>query len=142
MTYNEVIELIKNTADFVNPNGLFLHGRNFDLTLEFNQVFPQVHLYPFTQTIDRDNTHIVQTTMLVGFWAQDGHENSLSQRQSIINDMDLLSIAFETKLREAPKIQILSIRREPQYLMYMGVLSGVALNIIINSGRGCPPLEN
>ncbi len=140
MTYNEIVNLIKATAEAVNANGLFLHGRNFDLTLEFNKVFPQIHLYPFTQTIDRDNTHIVATTMTIGFWSEDGHEQNLDQRQELINQMDLLSIAFETALRTAPKIQIISIRREPQYLMYMGVLSGVAINVVINSGYSCPPV--
>jgi hypothetical protein len=137
MTYNEFVILIKSVADSVNADGLFLHGRNFDLTLEFNKVFPQIHLYPFTQSINSDNTNIVNTQANVGFWVMDGHESTIEQRQSFIAQMDDLSLLFENELRTRSRIQVMTIRREPQYLMYMGVLSGVALNININSGRSC-----
>ncbi len=141
MTYNEFVNMIKEVAESVNTNGLFLHGRNFDLTLEFNQVFPQIHLYPFTQTTPPDNIFIVNTQATIGFWKMDGHEQSIEERQAIISEMDVLSLAFEDALRVKRGIQVMAIRREPQYLMYMGVLSGVALNININSGRICPTIE-
>jgi hypothetical protein len=137
MTYNEAITLIKNVAEAVNPTGLFLHGRNFDLTLEFNKKFPQIHLYPFTQVVDQLNINNISTTMTIGFWVEDGHEQNLEQRQELISEMDDLSLLFENELRTRKKIQLTSVRREPQYLMYMGVLSGIALNINISSGRSC-----
>jgi sporulation-control protein spo0M len=137
MNYNEAVELIKEVADAVNPTGLFLHGRNFDLTLEFNQKFPQIHLLPFTQTTGSDNIFLVTTTMLIAFVDQDGHENTMEQRQEIIAAMDDLAALFEAELRNKKKIQVTSIRREPQYLIYMGVLSGMALNITINSKTSC-----
>jgi hypothetical protein len=137
MTYNEFVILVKSVADSVNADGLFLHGRNFDLTLEFNKVFPQIHLYPFTQSINSDNTNIVNTQATIGFWVMDGHELTIEQRQAFIAQMDDLSLLFENELRTRSRIQVMTIRREPQYLMYMGVLSGVALNININSGRSC-----
>lgn len=137
MTYNEFVELIKETANTVNEDGIFFHGRNFDLTLEFNRVFPQIHLYPFVQTDNANNEHIAITQATIGFWKMDGHEQSLEERQEIISDMDILCTNFLTELKTKKGFQLISTRREPQYLMYMGVLSGIALQININSLRSC-----
>ena len=74
--------------------------------------------------------------MLIGFWKEDDHANNMVERQNIINDMMQLSILFESGLRQQT-VFIESLRREPQYLVQMGVVSGVAMEVVIQSSVGC-----
>jgi hypothetical protein len=50
--------------------------------------------------------------------------------------MDDLARAFGDALR-LQTIQVISLRREPQYLVQMGVVSGIAMEVVFQSGRGC-----
>lgn len=137
MTYNEVVTLVKSIAEGINPTGVFLHGRNYDTTLAYDKLFPQIQLYPFIQSIDNNNINVVRTVLTVAFLKEDGHDNTMMQRQGIIAEMDDLTRLFEAQIRVANKVQVMSIRREPQYLIQMGVVSGMALEITINSGLNC-----
>ncbi len=136
MTFDQIVDLIKNISEDVNASGSFFHGRTYDTTLEFGNVYPQVHLYPFIQALEA-NQNIVRSDLLIGFWKEDGHEKTMIERQQIISDMFTLSIQFEAALRASAGVQIISLRREPQYLSQMGVVSGCAMQVIINSSVGC-----
>jgi hypothetical protein len=137
MTYNEVVTLVSNIAATVNTDGAFFHGRTFDTTLEFGSLWPQIHLYPFTQTDDLNNGSTNKSDLLIGFWKPDGHENTMEQREEIISDMDELSRLFTEEFKKSSGIQIISLRREPQYLTQMGVASGVAVQLVFNSKVSC-----
>jgi len=137
MTYSEVVTLISGIANAVNPDGAFFHGRTFDTTLEYGNLWPQIHLYPFTQTDDLNNPAVNKTDLLIGFWKPDGHENTMSDRESIISDMDVLSRLFTDSFIATANVQLISLRREPQYLTQMGVASGVAVQIVFNSKLAC-----
>lgn len=136
MTYNDLITLIQTVANAANPTGSFYHGRTYDTSLKFDGTYPQIHLYPFNQNLVAGNENIVRSTMLIGFWKEDDHSNNMVERQNIINDMMQLSILFESGLRQQT-VFIESLRREPQYLVQMGVVSGVAMEVVIQSSVGC-----
>jgi hypothetical protein len=126
MTYSEVVTLIEQVANTVNANGVFFHGRNYDTSLEYGDVFPQIQLYPFTQDNFGDN--FKRNNLLISFLIEDSHDYTLAQRQALINQMDVLSLAFETVLR-TQTVQIETIRREPQFMTLMGNLTGIAMRI-------------
>lgn len=136
MTYNEVVTMMQLVSNAVNSAGVFLHGRNYDTTLGYDKVYPQIQLFPFTQSPESSNENIIRSTCLIGFYQLDSHENTLQQRQTIIAQMDDLARAFEAALRQQ-NIQVISLRREPQYLVQMGVVSGVAMEVVFQSGVGC-----
>jgi hypothetical protein len=136
MTYNQVVTMIGEIANAINSDGIFLHGRTYDTTLGYDRLYPQIQLFPFSQSPENSNENIIRTTCLIGFFQVDSHENNLTQRQAIIAEMDDLARAFEDALR-LQKIQIISLRREPQYLVQMGVVSGIAMEVVFQSGRGC-----
>jgi len=137
MTYNEVVTLVSSIAAAVNADGAFFHGRTFDTTLEYGSLWPQIHLYPFTQTDDLSNSAIVKSDLLIGFWKPDGHEKTMDEREQIISEMDVLSRAFTEAFKLSSGVQIISLRREPQYLTQMGVASGVAVQLVFNSKVSC-----
>ncbi len=136
MTYNEIINMIKEVAEKVNPIGSFFHGRTYDTTLKFDKIYPQIHLYPFNQSLVSGTENIDRSNLLIGFWKEDSHDNNMNERQNIINEMMNLSNEFETELR-TKSVFIESVRREPQYLVQMGVVSGSAMEIVIQTAKNC-----
>jgi hypothetical protein len=44
MTYKDVVNIIRNAANYVNPNGTFIHGRKSDGSLQYNDDTPQIIL--------------------------------------------------------------------------------------------------
>jgi hypothetical protein len=138
MTYSEVVTLIEQVANTVNANGVFFHGRNYDTSLEYGDVFPQIQLYPFTQDNFGDN--FKRNNLLISFLIEDSHDYTLAQRQALINQMDVLSLAFETQLR-TQTVQIETIRREPQFMTLMGNLTGIAMRISLLTPDLCAAPE-
>jgi PKD repeat protein len=133
MQYNDVVNMVEGIASALGVQ--FFHGRNYDTTLEFGNNYPQIHLFPFQQT--NVNENILRNDLLIGFFDIDGHENTMQQRQQIIASMWAVAAQFEQAARQVSGIQVISIVREPQYLQMMGVMSGVALRFVFNSGVGC-----
>jgi hypothetical protein len=133
MQYNDVVNMVEGIANALGVQ--FFHGRNYDTTLEFGNAYPQIHLFPFQQT--NVNENILRNDLLIGFFDIDGHENTMQQRQQIIANMWAVAAQFEQAARQVSGIQVISIVREPQYLQMMGVMSGVALRFVFNSGVGC-----
>jgi hypothetical protein len=133
MQYNDVVNMVEGIASALGVQ--FFHGRNYDTTLEFGNNYPQIHLFPFQQT--NVNENILRNDLLIGFFDVDGHENTMQQRQQIIASMWAVAAQFEQAARQVSGIQVISIVREPQYLQMMGVMSGVALRFVFNSGVGC-----
>lgn len=125
MTYNEVVEYIKAICLEINPNGSFIHGRRADGSINYDEPMPQIHLYPFVSNKDLLN-QTVTFNIVMGFWEQDSHDNTLDKRQDIISRMDVLCTAFQKRLNDDAKAVISGGRDEPQYLSLMGTLSGYA----------------
>lgn len=136
MKYNDVVTLIETVANAANPSGVFMHGRKFDASLEFNNVWPQIHLYPFKQRKDSNNENIIISEILMGFWQEDGHENTMQQKQAIIAEMDNMAIAFENAIRLLG-VQVLSFNKDPEYNTLISVASGVSVGFSLVSGVGC-----
>jgi hypothetical protein len=137
MTYQGTVDLIRNLAYLVNPNGLFMHGRRSDGSLEYPKVFPQIHLYPLRQSVDVNNG--IQTTdVLIFFWQQDSPESSNEEREAIIAQMDVLSNNF-LQLLNNELMSLSNARKTPEYRQLAGTVSGYGLNFTLSDKIGCVP---
>jgi hypothetical protein len=66
MTFSQVLNMVRDTANAVNPTGTFIHGRNSDAANAQDLPYPRIHLYPFTQ--DREpNDDYKRTSTLCSF---------------------------------------------------------------------------
>lgn len=127
MAYQAIVDFLRDTAEAVNEDGTFIHGRKIDGSIEYNEPFPQIHLYPFTSTIDTSGGLVETANIVMGFWFQDAPDSSNAERESIIASADQLCQAFIQEIVEADGFDISGIRTEPQYQTIHGTLSGYAL---------------
>lgn len=137
MTYQGTVDLIRNLAYLVNPNGLFIHGRRSDGSLEYPNVFPQIHLYPLRQSVDINNGNVISEALLF-FWQQDSPESSNEEREAIIAQMDVLSINFLALLNNEI-IGLSNARKTPEYRQLAGTVSGYGLAFTLSSKISCEP---
>ena len=75
--------------------------------------------------------------ILIGFWMQDRPDTSTLEREAIIAQMDVLSDAFLSALEINDKSRITSVRKEPQYGMYQGTVSGFAISFTYQNYDAC-----
>lgn len=126
MSYQVIVDSIRDASVDVNPNGTFIHGRKSDGSLEYNAPFPQIHLYPFTTSPQDGNRNFLIADIVMAFWQQDSPETTNERREEIIAEMDVLSKDFIESLDNG-LLEITGIRKEPQYRTLSGVLSGYAV---------------
>lgn len=128
MAYQAIVDFIRDTAEAINEDGTFIHGRRIDGSIEYNEPFPQIHLYPFTSTIDITNGLTETANIVMGFWLQDAPDSSNEDREGLIASADQLCQDFIQEIVEAEEFDISGIRTEPQYQTIHGTLSGYALS--------------
>jgi len=50
MAYQTAVDVVRAAAQTVNASGFFVHGRRSDGSINYDEAFPQILLYPFTST--------------------------------------------------------------------------------------------
>ena len=117
----------------------FIHGRLLDFSNSYTGIYPLVTLLPFTITDHRSAPE--QTwdfaNIVVGFWQEDRPDTTPSEREDIIDAMDQLSDGFLDALQDGPGVRITGIQKEPQYQMFQGTLSGMAVQFRIDILAPC-----
>ena len=138
MTFQQILDMVRDTANAVNPTGTFIHGRNSDAANSSSLPYPRIHLYPFTQERSPLDTFKRTTPLLFSFVELDEGIQDESERETIIANMDVLAQSFLDRLEldYETDIEFTSIRTEPQYQILEGV-SGYSLSITIKSQVGC-----
>ena len=126
MSYQLIVDSIRDASEVVNPTGTFIHGRRSDGSLEYNAPFPQIHLYPFTTLPQDENRNLVFADIVMAFWQQDTPETTNEKREEIIAEMDVLSKNFLNQL-DLADLEIITVRKEPQYRTLSATLSGYAV---------------
>lgn len=141
MSYQTTVNAIRSAAQAVNPAGTFRHGRKIDASQgSVADTFPCIHLYPFTMPKPTNGDFVGNNSMIVGFWEQDTPETNPEQREAIINRMDELCDLFLEQLGAIKTIRVSNAVAEPQYQMFMGTVSGVAVRFnleVINPNSPC-----
>jgi hypothetical protein len=139
MTYTEVVEYLKAKAIVVSPDCTFVHGKKPDASLiSTNMVYPLIWLSPFRETVDRRKGN-VDNQITIAFFAQDNTENTLIQRQALIQTMYQLKEAYMISLRAGiPMVaEITNESATPEYSALGGYVSGYAVNFKFTSKTAC-----
>lgn len=138
MSYQSTVNEIRTAAIVsLSGQGRFDHGRHVDISQKFDGEYPFIFLYPVTITPADDPDFIDQSNILIGFWMQDRTDTSTLEREQIIAKMDTLSNLFLTALQDNDKIRVTGKRKEPQYQMYQGTVSGFALQFTYRNYTPC-----
>ena len=138
MTFSQVLNMVRDTANAVNPTGTFIHGRNSDAANAQDLPYPRIHLYPFTQDREPNHDYKRTSTLLFSFVKADSGEQDQEEREAIISDMDALVDLFVEQLKTDYEndVEFTQIRTEPQYQILEGV-SGYSLQMIIKTQVSC-----
>ena len=121
--YQTIVDLIRASANAVNPTGFFVHSRRTDASLEYNEAFPQIHAYEFDTLPNDDNGNIVVAPIVMAFVFQDAPDSSNEERETIIANADVLSDAFMTNL-DLNQVEIFGRRKNPNYRRLSANTSG------------------
>ena len=138
MTFQQVLDMVRDTAETVNPTGTFVHGRNSDAANAQDLPYPRIHLYPFTQERDPIDDEKRTSNLLMSFVDVDSGEQDAKERETIISNMDVLVDAFIAQLQSdyENSVEFSKIRTEPQYQVLEGV-SGYSLELNIKTQVEC-----
>ena len=139
MTYTEVVEYLRTKAINISPNCTFVHGKKPDASLiSTSMVYPLIWLAPFRETVDRKKGN-VDNQITIAFFAQDNTENTLIQRQALIQTMYELKEAFMISLRAGiPMVaEITNESATPEYSQLGGYVSGYSVNFKFTSKTAC-----
>ena len=137
MNYSAVVNKIREAVASLPGDIRFIHGARIDGSLfTSGDAFPQIHLYPFTSTVDITNAFYERCDMVIAFWMQDKPDSSVEEREQIISEMDVLSKQFLIALDNEVSGRISNIRREPQYRQLQGTVSGYAITFTIEVASG------
>jgi hypothetical protein len=135
MTYLEVVNVLSEAASNVAPNGSFVHGKRPDASLfSIAASFPIVWAPPF-----RENYNLVtgkmERQMTVCFFLQDSTNNTLEQRQNLIQDAwdfqhDFMQFLYDV----TPKtFNVSDIIATPEYAQLAGTVSGYSVSFKLQS---------
>jgi hypothetical protein len=138
MSYQTTVNAIRTAAEAVNTEGTFRHGRRVDASHgSIADTFPVIHLYPFQITKGIDPDFIDSNSLLMGFWKQDRPDTSVEEREAIIAEMDELASDFITQLENNKNVRLSGVLAEPQYQMFNGTVSGIALRFTFQDFTPC-----
>ena len=98
MTFLEILNMVRDTANTVNPTGTFVHGRNSDVAMAFGDPMPLIVLYPFEQRDDEDNI-TSEADLTIGFYELDQGEQDTKIHEAQAVRMDNLCREFKDQLK-------------------------------------------
>ena len=123
--YIDIVNLLSEIAEEVNPTGTFYHGRVSDANLAIERKpLPQIHLYPFKITHPVTNGVDNVPNILMAFIFQDSPNSSDEDRTEIINQADIMQRKFENWLISRD-VQYSNYEAEPFYKQFNGITSGM-----------------
>jgi len=143
MTYQQIVDMCRTSANAVNPLGFFHHGRREDFSLEYYQdSFRQGHagiglIAPTPRTTINRTEGIVTHECVLVFMKQDSMDSDVLVREQIISDMDVLSNLFMDYIFNNYNIIITNEVKTPDYRQFMGTLSGYSMTFTIQSYLPC-----
>lgn len=134
MTYAETVDYLEQTALGVGA-GSFWHGPKTNENIDYNSPFPQVHLFLTPAPLVGDK---VEYQPALCFYGKDIHENGGPQSLKIQDEMDRLSQAFISELREDNKLDVsLRVDRVPVYRRGAGIGTGFLCSFTLTGFGVC-----
>lgn len=147
MTHQQIIDLIRDTANTVNAGGGFVYGTRFDGSIHSVSTgadgvtpgFPLIHLYSSSKSVDRNNDNH-KWSLVVAFWYQDDLQNVPGQtdtaREEILANAETLCDSFMEEL-SGSMIMIENENQTPEVLQLAGTVSGWSCSFDIISKDDC-----
>jgi hypothetical protein len=131
MTYQDIVNIIRNAANYVNPNGFFVHGRKTDGSLNYNEATPQIFLLePQPNTNINNNSFVETITFPIIFVTQDSPESTELRREDLKQEMYLLSRKLLAKIDEQPLLQNVQFSGgQPEIRQLSGTLTGFSYSL-------------
>lgn len=125
MTYQDVVDIIRNTATAVNPSGTFVHGRKSDGSLEFNNDSPWIILLePQPNPLNNNKDFIETISFPIMFLTQDTPETTPARREELKESMFVLSREFLALLDEEDLLDVNYAAAQPEIRQLAGTLTG------------------
>lgn len=135
MKYQDIVNLLRDTAETVNPNGTFVHGRKlFASTGSIDDPDPYINLLPLRWNPDLSNSYVQENLITIAFWKQDKPDSSPEEQEAIIAEMDELCRQFLLTLDLSEVLIIEEVRCEADYRQLMSTMTGVLLQFKETSG--------
>jgi hypothetical protein len=133
MTYQDIVNIIRNAANYVNPNGFFVHGRKTDGSLNYNEATPQILLLePQPNTANNNSSFIETITFPIVFVTQDSSESTELRREDLKQEMYLLSRKLLAKIDEEALLQNVQYTGgQPAIRQLSGTLTGFSYSLEI-----------
>jgi len=133
--YAEIVELIRETAKQVNPDGTFTHGSTLQDSLTHDSPGDWIFLPPFNTVYLPQSDNLSTHNLTVVFARQDAHDSTPEQQESIISQMDKITRRFINLLDINEQLQINNVTLAPVYRDAMVVKSGyrATFSLILNS---------
>ena len=131
MTYQDIVNIIRNAANYVNPNGFFVHGRKTDGSLNYNEATPQILLLEPQPNTNINNNSFVETIVFpIIFVTQDSPESTELRREDLKQEMYLLSRKLLAKIDEQPLLQNVQFTGgQPEIRQLSGTLTGFSYSL-------------
>lgn len=136
MKYQQVVQLMREVSEVVNPTGTFIHGRNSDAAAAADRPYPRILLFPFTTTQQGLDLERKTSTLLFAFTAPDSGANDTIEREGIISRMDELIDRWLEELTERKAVEVTGTRREQLIYVVEGV-TGCSLELTIAHQDEC-----
>ena len=136
-TYQAVVNLIRNAANAVNPDGTFIHGRLFQVSHESSTALPLIYLLPYTIQTGIDPNFQDAHNILIAFTNQGKPDSSPSETETTQSEMADLAQSFIESLISNTNIRLENVVTEPQFGTLQGNLSGFALKARLIISQEC-----
>lgn len=143
MTYQQIVDMLRDSANAVNPNGFFHHGRREDFSLQYPQVafrtgYAGIGLLSPTPrtTVDKINAIVTHECIMV-FMEQDAPDSTEDNREDIIARMYVLSEQFMDYIYNNYPVAISNEVKTPDYRQFMATLSGYSMTFTISDVISC-----
>lgn len=149
-THERIVNLIRDIAEVVNPNGRFIYGREVHASFDYNgysvanseSSTPLISLFPVRVT-DENNPDLVfdRTPITMMILRSADVADSAAREEEIVNEMAQIAEDFKVILKEGEipvEFSVSNIEYEPNYLIHMGTASGVIMTFNLSIIQECP----
>ena len=97
MTFQQVLDMVRDTAKAVNQTGTFGTGVGSDLASLYAKPYPIIFLYDFEQ-LDNAESTFSDSDLVIGFYEKDNGEQDKDIHEKQTARMDDLARAFRARL--------------------------------------------
>lgn len=147
--HERIVNVLRDTATIVNPDGRFIYGREVHNTLDYpNMSLPSsedakalISLLPFqiTRTNNPDNNYDSASISMVFSRSADVQDNA-AKEEEIMNEMAALAETFLSDLIDADapiSFNLSDVQMQAEYQVWMGTASGYVVTFTFNILKDC-----